>query len=573
MIRIIVFILAVAAAAAGFAWLADRPGELVLVWQGYRIETSLVAAGVMVAALTVLVMAAWTLLRVVLGLPSAFSGFLHNRRRARGYQALSKGMIAVGSGDARAAARHAEQARRALADEPLALLLAAQTAQLKGDRAAARRSFETMLDRPETELLGLRGLFVEAQRNADALAMRGYAERALVIEPATPWAAAALFDMQCAARDWEGALTSLERNRTYRLVDKATARRRRAVLLTAQALELAGEDRARAEALALEAFRLAGDLVPAAALAGRLLAERGNVRRAARLLERAWKAFPHPDIAAAYANIRAGDSTRDRLKRMKALAARTSGAREGAVAVAEAAIDARDWETARAALAPYLEERLTQHVCSLMAEIEEGEKGDAGRVRAWLARAVYAPRDATWMADGIVSGRWAPVSPVTGRLDAFEWKAPVESFQPARELAGTHGEEVAVLPGAAHKTVGRSETPLGPPRDRDDAPGEQEETGAPEPAAPGKAEPVAADAADRRAAAPEKSAAREPPQGKREAKAAPPSPPPAASGRAEKAKGGDGAAREEMAIPRAPDDPGPGGGFELDEEPARGPRR
>ena len=47
-------------------------------------------------------------------------------------------------------------------------------------------------------------------------------------------------------------------------------------------------------------------------------------------------------------------------------------------------------------------------------------------VRQWLARAVRAPRDPAWVADGFVSERWAPVSPVTGKLDAFEWRAPVE---------------------------------------------------------------------------------------------------------------------------------------------------
>jgi HemY protein len=62
----------------------------------------------------------------------------------------------------------------------------------------------------------------------------------------------------------------------------------------------------------------------------------------------------------------------------------------------------------------------------LLADIEEAETGDQGRVRQHLARAVRAPRDPAWVADGFVSDRWAPVSPVTGRLDAFEWRVPVE---------------------------------------------------------------------------------------------------------------------------------------------------
>ena len=93
--------------------------------------------------------------------------------------------------------------------------------------------------------------------------------------------------------------------------------------------------------------------------------------------------------------------------------------------VAIAAIEARDWDEARKALMPLLEGRLTQRVCTLMARIEGEQNGDAGRVREWLARAVNAPRDPAWTADGVVSERWAPISPVTGALDAFQWKVPV----------------------------------------------------------------------------------------------------------------------------------------------------
>ena len=42
--------------------------------------------------------------------------------------------------------------------------------------------------------------------------------------------------------------------------------------------------------------------------------------------------------------------------------------------------------------------------------------------------AVNAPRDPAWTADGVVADRWAPISPVTGALDAFQWRVPVESM-------------------------------------------------------------------------------------------------------------------------------------------------
>jgi HemY protein len=85
----------------------------------------------------------------------------------------------------------------------------------------------------------------------------------------------------------------------------------------------------------------------------------------------------------------------------------------------------------------------SERVCLLMAEIEEGEHGDQGRVRAWLTRALSAQRDPAWTADGHVFDRWAPVSPVSGRIDAFEWRVAVDRLPaPGRhvEIAADAGD-------------------------------------------------------------------------------------------------------------------------------------
>jgi HemY protein len=68
----------------------------------------------------------------------------------------------------------------------------------------------------------------------------------------------------------------------------------------------------------------------------------------------------------------------------------------------------------------------------LMAEIERTEHGDSGRARAWTLRAVRALHDPAWTADGYVSDRWRPVSPVSGRLDAFQWQTPVAAIPSVR---------------------------------------------------------------------------------------------------------------------------------------------
>jgi HemY protein len=150
-----------------------------------------------------------------------------------------------------------------------------------------------------------------------------------------------------------------------------------------------------------------------------------------RIVETAWRKTPHPDLAEIYLRARAGDTARDRLKRAEALASRAQGDPEGALTIARAAIDARDFARARKALEPMLAGAPTVRACLLMEEIEELELGDAGRAREWLSRALRAPPDPTWVADGIVSDVWMPLSPVSGRLDAFVWKTPAEAVHPA----------------------------------------------------------------------------------------------------------------------------------------------
>jgi HemY protein len=141
--------------------------------------------------------------------------------------------------------------------------------------------------------------------------------------------------------------------------------------------------------------------------------------------------------------VKLGDSARQRLVRIETLAAKAPGHIEGALAIARAAIDASEFARAREVLAPFIDAP-TQRVAMLMAEIERTEHGDSGRARAWTLRAVRALHDPVWTADGYVSATWRPVSPVTGRLDAFQWQTPVAAL-PSDKIIEPSPFEAAML--------------------------------------------------------------------------------------------------------------------------------
>ena len=460
MIRMIVFVLLLAALAMGGAWLAEQPGEITLVVDQWRIDASLGMGVVLLLGTAILVALLWSIARFIFRLPGLMSLAARTRRRARGFTAISRGMMAVGAGDPQSARRYANDAQNLLGEEPLTLLLRAQSAQMDGRRADAEKAFRAMLDTPDTRVLGLRGRFIEARRKGDAAAARAYVAEAARLAPGVTWAAEAVLEHECAEGRWQNALATLKRSKGF---DKDEARRKRAVLLTADALDKADKRSDEALEQALEAGKLAPDLVPAQALAIRLLAKRGDLRKANKRAEAAWRALPHPDIAAAAMAIRTGDSARERYQRAEKLYTLAPGHFESRMIVARTAIAAREFARAREMTKALLDDVPTVAVCLLMADLEEAEGGASGRVREWLARAARAPRDAAWIAEGVIADEWMPVSPVDGRLDAFRWGRPAESIahHPA-DLAPPPDDEDLILADLDEKPAAPLPAPIMP---------------------------------------------------------------------------------------------------------------
>lgn len=465
MIRLLWRFFLIVLLAAGFAWLADRPGTLTIRWLGREIQMSFIAGVVIAVLAVVLVWFLWGLFRRLWGSPQAMGRWYSGRRSRKGYDSLSRGIIAAGAGDAAAAARHAAVAGNALSDEPLVNVLAAQAAQLQGDRAQVKRIFEQMTKSPDTEALGLRGLFAEARQAGDVAAARRHAERALALNPRLSWASSAVLQLQSAARDWSAAAATLGQQIKSGLVSVAEGNRKQAAMLAAQALALEDSDRGQALELALKAHKLDPALVPAALVAARVLVSQASTRKATKILKETWALSPHPDLAEVQANLIPGDPPEARLDRVRDLLKddrlKDGGSGlEGAVALARAAIRARRYDMAREALKPWAGDRPQARVCAMMADIEEAAD-DKGRAREWLARALHAPRDPIWVSDGVASPRWTPVSPVSGDIVPCEWKAPFEmpeQIEPDRPAAAA---EALAAPGPAAPPAQRT---IDPPR-------------------------------------------------------------------------------------------------------------
>lgn len=422
------FIVALAAAAYGLELLIEEPGSLTLEYAGRHIETSIPVAAAGLLLLIAAVIIVWAVIVALIRLPSRVVSGSREKRKARGLDVISQGLVAVGAGDVARARKAASLAEKLIPEEPLTQMLVAQAAQLAGDRAKTAEAFQKMTLNPETKLLGLRGLHIEARRREDAEAAHHFASAAHEIAP-LPWAGSAVLEHLAANGEWEKAREALEKSVSAKALDAPSAQKLRALIETAMAMQKEREHPHDALHLARQALKRRPGFTPAAVVAARVLIRHGDQKQAMKLIEGIWAANPHPDLAEVYLEALPQESNSERLARVEKLAKLSPDAPESRHLLAEMALAARDFPKARAALAPLIAEgrHPTAHTCLLMAEIEDAEHGPSGPVREWLARGSRAPRDPVWIADGVVSKRWLPFSPETGRLDAFEWKTPPHS--------------------------------------------------------------------------------------------------------------------------------------------------
>ncbi len=346
MVRLFIFLVVVLGLGWGFSWLADRPGLISITWQDHLIETSLMVAATAVVALIGLAMILWWIVGVIWTSPYSVRRYFRARKRDRGYQALSTGLIAAGAGNALLARKMSLRTRGLISadQEPLIHLLEAQAALIEGKHDEARKKFEQMAEDPETRELGLRGLYMEARRLGANEAARQYAEKAVEHAPYLPWAAQATLESRSQSGRWDDAIRLLDQQRMANILEKPQAERWNAVLLTAKANDRLEGDPKGARDDAMAALKLAKDLVPAAIIAAKAWLREDNVRKAASTLESVWKLGPHPEIGRAYIRARSGDSTIDRLKRAEKLEAMRPNNIESLLAVAQAALDAQEFK-------------------------------------------------------------------------------------------------------------------------------------------------------------------------------------------------------------------------------------
>ncbi len=464
LVKILAFVALVVALTFGGAWLMDLSGGAIINVAGYEVTLSPLE---MTIGFLVLVFLLWIAQKVfgfllavihfINGDETAISRYFTRNRERKGYEALTEGMMALASGEGQLALARAQQADRYLDRPDLTNVMIAQAAELAGDRKKAEAAYKLLLQDDKTRFVGIRGLMKQKLQDGDTVTALRLAEKAFQMKPKHEETQDVLLRLQAESHDWAGARATLGAKLKTGTLPRDVHKRRDAVLALSQAADLiADESSIEKREATIEANKLSPDLIPAAAMAARSYIAQGNAKYATRVLTKAWSVLPHPDLAAAFAEIVPDESPRARLKRFEALTKLRPEHAETKMLLAELLIAAEDFPAARRALGDLTTTEPTARNLTLMAAITRGEGGDDAMVRGWLTKALTASRGPQWVCDncGTVHANWGPVCSNCHGFDTLSWKTP-----PAAEFTLPGGVEMLPLlvgkPGenAAENTV------------------------------------------------------------------------------------------------------------------------
>ena len=441
LIKIVVFVVLVALATVGIGLLRDTGQPLQITYGGTEynlgpLQTVIVAL-LALALLWLLAKAVgllFAVLRFLNGDETAISRYFDRNRTARGYQALSDGMVALASGEGRLALIKAQRAASYLDHPELTNLLVAQAAELAGDSRKAGDAYKALLADPRTRFVAVRGLLRQKLAEGDTETALKLAEKAFEMKPRHAESQTILLKLQSDTADWKGARATLDAQRKSGALPKEVFRRRDAVMALQEAKGVFAEDATiEAREAAIAANKLSPDLIPAATMAARSYIDKRDKRNATRVLKKAWEAKPHPDIAAAFAEIEPDETPAARVKRFRTLTSIQPDHPETRQLLAELLIAAEDFPAARRAIGDLPVKHPTQRSVAIMAAVERGEGSDDAVVRGWLAKALSSPRGPQWCCDKChaIHAEWVSTCENCGGFDTLSWTEPVETKGPS----------------------------------------------------------------------------------------------------------------------------------------------
>lgn len=437
-------------------WLSNHPGTVSIDWMGYNVETYIGVLFLIIGAASLGLNFFMKLVKFIYQSPKKIYNSWVAYQQRRAYKAFTKGMVAIAAGDGKEASAQAKKTSAIMSEQPLVLLLSAQSARMQGDEEKAEHFYRLMVERPDTAFLGYRGLVVTASKHGDFQKALDYAYKAYNLNSKAPWVLKTLFDLNLRLGSYASAEQVLKEIDKRKLINSRESRQLHAIMLY-EIAKKSGEDPI---ALLKKAHTLAPEFITGTCRLAELYQQEERTSKAIEVLEKTWKVAPHPDVAKVYLDLCPSKNELDRYQHALKLKNLNPDHKESRILLAETALMAELWGEARTHLKPLLKEKDKKpslRVCQLMARVEEAEHNNTAEAKKWLAKIVKAPVDNSWICGqcGSIADSWQPMCKTCDSFNTLGWQTPTivtsEEEEEQQLLEETPNDSPKEIESAEHK--------------------------------------------------------------------------------------------------------------------------
>ena len=412
-------------------WVATQPGSVEMKFMGYNVVLDAGLFFILVLGLFLSILFILRVIRAIFSVPKAVSKYHQEDKRRKGFRALTKGLVAVAAGDVKKATYFSKQTKALLPyQNGLPILLEAQAAQLRGEEGLAQNRFEHLMEDKDAAFLGIRGLLKSSIKEGHLDRALEFAKKAQKIHPKQGWILQTVYNLEIKNSLWADAVETGKKALKHNAMShKKIISDRVAIHLMRADSEFANENVKSGIKELEQAYKLKPEFVPTVTRLAGYYIQKKKKRKAAAMVERAWKKNPHPDLVSLWNDLAPEKTEKNSAKVLKwyeDLVAFKPDSAEGQMAAANAAMDLGYWGEARAYLMVAEKIYPSARLFRLQAVVEQNSTHNEESINKLIEKASEALPDKTWICHetGLTYDEWAPIAMPHEGFNTIVWDYP-----------------------------------------------------------------------------------------------------------------------------------------------------
>lgn len=425
MIRMLLFFVKLAVLVWFLVWVYQNQGVMHVNWQGYIVEANTSLILIVLILAFVLYGAVYHVWRRFVSIPKAMRDYRQEKLRAKGYDSISKGFLALASGDAKLSLYYASQAEKILPETALSLLLKAQSANLNGDAVTTREIFSKLLESKDGAFFGIRGLLSQAIKMGNSSEALALLRKAYKMEPKRPWVVYLLLEMEAYLGNWTQSHEMVAKAYKLGVLDKDGARQWHSALYLAQAEKAWNkQDKKLYRTMTEKACKACPEFAPTAVAYARTLVHFGKKKAAIKYLAKTWRKTPHAIILQEIVTLIPAEKA---IPEIEAFTKDHPHNLERLIILGHVAIEGKFWGLARSYLTSAIERGADKRAYVLMSRLASQSGEGEQQEKSWLNKGKNAPSTPCWICSstGSCHKDWTPYSThAWGGFNTLEWATP-----------------------------------------------------------------------------------------------------------------------------------------------------